>query len=1123
MHGFLLVLQLLAAAHALQQTGANGTGPACPADAPEAFLACLENPRATKILIQKDLHVGDTLSKYAGADAAPLQLARNVTIQGPLNTRPDDRPVLDFGMVDGAVQLCSTCMVTLTRLVIRGERKGSGPVYDVFTGRPGSRAKLRSLDTYRLRSACTPAVTQMKSITTLQRSAQFPNSSAPQEAELRDITYKGKVYRDSVWVTSSTFDVPYKLDEGSRSDGGGYAYMGANSVRLCEGYVSPACLAVMDADACVYQMVDSLRAPQQSAGLAPATAVAIAVPLAVGFLLAAGFAAWWLRRHKQRKAQAGHSSGKGAGSSDAMDSHRAAPLLRSCTATTATTGSGSSQRQGAESRSLGKPLGRTTGWSLLDSQTAPSVGPVQDNAIELGTFLGAGSFGKVFRGRWNGIDVAVKVIEHTGASAAEVQQEMEILMSLQHPNIVRAYHCMAYIHREASANSEYSGSMVSMHSSLIRGTSDSFTVPAAKATPPSSSFASLHSSPAAATAAGAAAAAATTTTSSFTVQRSNSSSLRGSPLQDRGSDRSVPPPVQADAAPTSREGPASCQPASHQHSAQPPATAAGPAAARAGPDAAVRVHFADTDSSSGAAQQAPLAPAHSSALTAGSSGSRLAQAPDSYSSSADGKCMATDLKRVKSSHSQKESSRRFEHWLVLEFCDQGSLSHFLQQWPPPGAEGDGDAMGSMLRVLHLLADAAQGLEELHKKHYVHGDLNARNVLVASCSEAPLGVTGKIGDLGLSRSIKAHQTHRTTNTVGTLSHQSPEMLRSGFMGAAADVYAFGITMWELYTGEDAFQRLQHPGQFFETVVLNDLRPVIPQGMPADYQLLMQHCWATEPAARPSISRVLECLRYMISERQQQQLQDITSGGTHAVSAAQRALVSDPLPELLASPPPRKTQHWWQQQHMQRLALMKMLGSETSASPPVTEAPASQPSSGVLPSFSTPQPHTVLPVEDVRPLDDTGPPPHIAPAAAQAAAAGQPAQPQPPQQQLHPVQEALPPGDLSQPLPTVHGGPSAGSFSFFRSISGRRRGSNDAPYLIGREESVGDRAGSGSGSQRSNSNSSSGRLPAFLQNLGSGLRHGSVTSRDASFDSRGASWSTRREDSQSGGLGDHAWFV
>lgn len=165
----------------------------------------------------------------------------------------------------------------------------------------------------------------------------------------------------------------------------------------------------MDADACVYQMVDSLRAPQRPAGLAPATAVAIAVPLFVGeclaviclgtgrqlavppvaglqtsqvfanfisagesgnqaqctqtsckhrmllrercgllagFLLAAGFAAWWLRRHKQRKAQA-RSSGKGEGNSDALAPHRAAPLLRTCTtATTVTTGSGSSQRPG---------------------------------------------------------------------------------------------------------------------------------------------------------------------------------------------------------------------------------------------------------------------------------------------------------------------------------------------------------------------------------------------------------------------------------------------------------------------------------------------------------------------------------------------------------------------------------------------------------------------------------------------------------------------------------------------------------------------------------------------------------------------------------------------------------
>jgi hypothetical protein len=39
--------------------------------------------------------------------------------------------------------------------------------------------------------------------------------------------------------------------------------------------------------------------------------------------------------------------------------------------------------------------------------------------------------------RWNSRDVAVKVIEHSGTSAEAVQQEMSMMMSFQHPNIVR--------------------------------------------------------------------------------------------------------------------------------------------------------------------------------------------------------------------------------------------------------------------------------------------------------------------------------------------------------------------------------------------------------------------------------------------------------------------------------------------------------------------------------------------------------------------------------------------------------------------------------------------------------------------------------------------------------------
>lgn len=46
-------------------------------------------------------------------------------------------------------------------------------------------------------------------------------------------------------------------------------------------------------------------------------------------------------------------------------------------------------------------------------------------------------------------------------------------------------------------------------------------------------------------------------------------------------------------------------------------------------------------------------------------------------------------------------------------------------------------------------------------------VNARNVLVSSCSTAPYGAVAKLADLGLSRCIRQHATHKTTNTVGTL--------------------------------------------------------------------------------------------------------------------------------------------------------------------------------------------------------------------------------------------------------------------------------------------------------------------------------------------------------------------
>jgi serine/threonine protein kinase len=104
---------------------------------------------------------------------------------------------------------------------------------------------------------------------------------------------------------------------------------------------------------------------------------------------------------------------------------------------------------------------------------------------------------------------------------------------------------------------------------------------------------------------------------------------------------------------------------------------------------------------------------------------------------------------------------------VQEYCDCGTLASVASEWK---LEPESDQ--KMLERLQLLRDCAQGLKELHSRNVVHGDLNARNVLLSSSGVTALGVVAKLADLGLSRIVRSHRSHHSTNTVGTMSHVAP---------------------------------------------------------------------------------------------------------------------------------------------------------------------------------------------------------------------------------------------------------------------------------------------------------------------------------------------------------------
>lgn len=73
---------------------------------------------------------------------------------------------------------------------------------------------------------------------------------------------------------------------------------------------------------------------------------------------------------------------------------------------------------------------------------------------------------------------------------------------------------------------------------------------------------------------------------------------------------------------------------------------------------------------------------------------------------------------------------------------------------------------------------------------------------------PRGFRCKVADFGLSRAIDASTEGIKTNTIGTVTHMPPELLMRGYLSNAADVYSFGMLMWEIYCGRYPFRSMSH---------------------------------------------------------------------------------------------------------------------------------------------------------------------------------------------------------------------------------------------------------------------------------------------------------------------------
>eukprot|EP00878_Enallax_costatus_P026891 GHUV01028902.1.p1 GENE.GHUV01028902.1~~GHUV01028902.1.p1 ORF type:complete len:767 (+),score=239.67 GHUV01028902.1:298-2598(+) len=185
----------------------------------------------------------------------------------------------------------------------------------------------------------------------------------------------------------------------------------------------------------------------------------------------------------------------------------------------------------------------------------------------------------------------------------------------------------------------------------------------------------------------------------------------------------------------------------------------------------------------------------------------------------------------------------FEVRLLCEYCDRGSLREALDL----GAFKHTNGSLNYPAVLDIAIEIATAVLHLHHRNVLHSDLKARNIMLKSSGSHGCGVTAKVADFGLAVKMDHMETHLSNAFQGTLTHMAPEILIKGHISKAADVYALGMVLWELYTGKHVFKGIPKALLGHQVTLLNR-RPEFPHDAPDDYVRLVMQCWDPSPGNR-----------------------------------------------------------------------------------------------------------------------------------------------------------------------------------------------------------------------------------------------------------------------------------